>query len=88
MMTKKQFCECIIRTWENQQNRRRMATEEDCKQSSQLAVAMEYLGLLKDEKIKGYAADSNGVLYLGYYDKTTETIPELTMRDMLSLLPE
>ncbi len=86
-MTKKQFCECIVNMWE-QKNRGAKAKEEDCKISSQLAVAMEYLGLLKSESVKNYAASCEGVLYFGYYDPSINNVPVLSMRDMLALLSD
>jgi hypothetical protein len=56
-------------------------------QSSSLGVAMEYLGLIKDENIKSYIKSRSGLM-LNYFDDKNKKVHILTFRELLNLLPE
>lgn len=66
--------------------------EEYIYTSSQLAVALEYLNLIETDFRKIYASTRGGVIFCGQtngsQDLADTAIDSLTLRDILSLLPE
>lgn len=82
MLTKKQFCEQVVWEFEEQNGGLRIK-EGDIFSSSKLAVAMEYLGLIKDPELKAYCASRDGVFNI---EKKSET--GLSFREFLGALPE
>lgn len=88
MISKKQYCELVIEDFCNSEviNREQL-TEGYIYQSSCLGVAMEYLGLIKDPSNLEYVATRGGVLDT-YVNADEKVINVLSIRDMLSLLPE
>jgi len=84
MKTRKEVCEKIVADFENKQGGVR-AREQDVFSSSMLAVAMEYLELIKDSEIKTYCASRDGILTLKGLEGTIEP---MTLREFLKTLPE
>lgn len=62
-------------------------TENMIYESSSLAVAMEYLGMLTSETNKLYARNRDGVSLL-YFDDDIKETAFLSVREILNLLPE
>ena len=56
-------------------------------QSSSLGVAMEHLGLIKEEGIKNYITSRAGLMFT-YFDDKNQKVCMLTFREILNLLPE
>ena len=79
MLTKKQFCEAVIDEYKSR-NKVNVVSDESIGCSS-LAVAMEYLGLLKSDSAKEYARTRSGILF-------THRRGSLSARDILGLLPD
>ena len=84
MKTRKIVCEKIVRDFEDRQGGVR-AKEQDVFSSGTLAVAMEYLGLVKDVDIKAYCSSRDGILKL---NGDNEIIEAMTLREFLETLPE
>lgn len=84
MRTKRAVCEKIIQDFEKKNGGVRVK-EQDAFSSSMVAVAMEYLGLVKDTAIKEYCASRDGILKLGW---TEGVIEAMTLRELLATLPE
>jgi hypothetical protein len=84
MITKKQFCKKVISDFEEENGR--LPNSGDIFSSSTLAVAMEYLGLLTDNRDLNYAAERGGH-FLSFYDKETGEYSILSTRELLDLLP-
>ena len=88
MISKKQYCELVIEDFcRSEEMNREDLKEGNVFKSSCLGVAMEYLGLIKDQEILEYVATRGGVLDT-YANAEERVINMLTVRDMLSLLPE
>lgn len=85
MITKKQFCEIIIENFCRDNNTQ--VNDGLVTQSSKVAVAMEYLGLIESEEMKEFASERGGILFLKFDEKTGKT-DFLTVREMINLLPE
>lgn len=85
MISKDQFCKVLIQKFERTNGRK--ADESDITQSSNLAVAMEHLGLLHSKTYVDYAAERAGVLYL-YCDEEKHGVSMLTVREVIDMLPE
>lgn len=85
MLTKTQFCRSIIHDYCLNNNIDNLQESEILKSSS-LAVAMEYLGLIKDPMMKRYANERGGILFT-YLDDVTHNCSMLTVRELLTLLP-
>lgn len=92
MITKKQLCEAVVNDW---RHRHEYSSDKPIEMfemlgDGNLAVAMEYLGLVKDEEgsteWKTYAASRNGSIISGI-DEDNNPV-ELTFRELLSLLPQ
>ena len=86
MLTKTQFCNSIIHNYCSDNNIIDLQESEILKSSS-LAVAMEYLGLIKDPMMKKYAEERGGILFT-YHDDVTRDCSMLTVRELLTLLPD
>lgn len=87
MMTKEQYCRYIIKQFADSEGKcTGRVTEDDIFKSSSLAVAMEYLGLLKTTLSKEYAYSRGGTVFLSVSDN--KEIETLSVRELLSLLPE
>lgn len=84
MKSKKDVCEKIVFDFEQKQGGVR-AREQDVFSSSMLAVAMDYLGLIKDSEIKQYCASRDGILTLKGFEGVIEP---MTLRELLKTLPE
>lgn len=84
MITKKQACEIVIENFKQSCDFNEIQ-ESQILQSSKLAVAMEYLDLLKDPQLKLYAANRGGALLGGWIEDGYKT---LTFRELLDLLPD
>ena len=88
MISKKQYCELVIEDFCNSEEINREELKEgDIYKSSCLGVAMEYLGLIKDQSNLEYVVTRGGILDT-YVNAEERVINMLTVRDMLSLLPE
>lgn len=85
MISKEQFCKILIKKFERSEGR--FPTEHDITSSSCLAVAMEYLGLLKTPMYTQYASERGGTLY-AYTDEEKRGMRFLTVRELIDLLPE
>lgn len=86
MLTKKQFCECILNKFYDSEH---LLTKEwhnmYAFQSSCAGKAAAFLGLIKDQETLDYLASRGGILYM-HLDKDTK-VTFLTMDEMLELLP-
>ena len=78
MITKKQFCEAILR---EKCNPAHEIMDSSVYTSDSIAVCMEYLELIKSEEAKVYALKCNGVFMMARDNF-------LTTREMISMLPE
>lgn len=88
MISKKQYCEIIIEDFCRSENiSRKQLCEGDIYKSSSLGVAMEYLGLIKKPSNLKYIASRAGIVDT-YFNPEEKVINTLTVRNMLSLLPE
>ena len=88
MLTKEQFAKSIVQNFEiNISEDNKPFKESDVMKSSSLAVAAEFLGLLKTQEYKDYAASRAGTIAM-YWDSTTKQTYFLSVRDVLSLLPD
>ena len=88
MLTKTQFAKGIVQDFQNKLFEDIGGFKEsDILQSSSLAVAAEFLGLLKTQEYKDYAASRAGTV-ARYLDPTTKQVHFLSVRDVLSLLPD
>ena len=86
MITKKQFCEHIVNDFcETNCVRKEKLTDAHCTQSSSLAVAMEFLGLIKSKSIKEYTETRSGD-FITHYDNGIFVF--LTVRELIKMLPE
>lgn len=86
MLTKKQYCLGILEAFKIGEGLKEV-TEHHITMSSKLAVAMEFLSLITSEDLKEYASSRSGVIKV-YIDQETGVPSTLTVRDMLSLLPD
>ena len=93
MMTRRQLCLAVAGDFLSGEDGKALGISEPADipetcilQSSHLAVAMEYLGLLHDPELVDYARHRGGVEYMYVNDK--EDQGSLTLRDILELLPE
>lgn len=95
MLTKKQLCNALLQrngieikdiTGENSDRLTKFVM-----QSSQVAVAAEYLGLLENNaELKAYAQERAGIILQCTEEKYKEplVVSFLTVRELLELLPE
>jgi hypothetical protein len=81
MITKKQFAEKVISDFLKEQKIKEF-NEALILQSSSVAVAAEYLDLIKSKAMKEYAASRGGIFIM------VDGVGTLTVREMLDLLPE
>lgn len=83
MMTKTQYCKHVITQFCYEEG---ISRDELCDShvlsSSELGIAMKFLGLLKDEEMKTYIQGRAGTHILGVQGGL------LTSREFLGLLPE
>lgn len=88
MMTKRQLCKAVLESFCLTGNIRvpfdQVNWDSFALQSSRVAVAASYLGLLSKE-MDAYAAHRGGVLYI---TRDGEENAILTFRELLELLPE
>lgn len=82
-MTKKQLCRAVIQ----KECGKNVPDQSDVYKSSTIAVAMEYLGLLKARDVKDYAKERGGTVFV-YYDEEQKEPCHLSFRELLDLLPE
>lgn len=82
MLTKRKVCEQVIKEFEDKNGGLRVK-ESDIFSSSRLAVAMGYLGLIKDPELKAYCASRDGVLNI-----ECKSEKGLSFREFLKSLPE
>lgn len=92
ILTKQELCKSIISQHYNTityEDAKRLVNDSEITQSSNLAVAMETLGLIKDETMKRYAESRGGIILPKYINKTEDdvTVKIMSLRDLLSLLP-
>lgn len=88
MITKKQFCKHIINEFIRDYELSSFELNDGyILQSSSLAVAMEYLNLIKDKKMKEYASNRGGT-FISYMDFDNKEFGILSTRELLNLLPE
>ena len=91
MITKKQFAEKVISDFLKEQKIKEF-NEALILQSSSVAVAAEYLGLIKSKVMKEYAASRGGTFIMvggqSNYLTGQSSTGILTVREMLDLLPE
>ena len=93
ILTKQELCKSIISQHYNTstyEEALRLINDSEITQSSNLAVAMETLGLIKDDTMKRYAETRGGIMLPKYIEKTeNDTIVKImSLRDLLSLLPD
>ncbi len=74
MLTKRELCEHIVET--------KGRSHTSISQSSTLAVALEFLGLLITDEEKAYTGDRGGIVYITGEGKV------LSFRELLDLLPD
>jgi hypothetical protein len=90
MITKNQYCRMLISEFAKTAGLTSdQITESHIYESSSLAVAMEYLGLLRDQRAIQYAAERGGIAhhYIEIIDgKCVQGT--LSVREMIELLPE
>ncbi len=90
MITKRIFCISIIAEYLSKNHIKcswKDISESEILKSSSLAVAMEYLGLLKSQTMKEYAESRDGIFKLCIDEEASET-NILSTREMIDLLPE
>jgi len=88
MISKKQYCELVIEDFcRSEEIDREDLKEGDIYKNSCLGVAMEHLGLIKNPSNLEYVASRGGVLDI-YVNAEEKVINVLSVRDMLSLLPD
>lgn len=89
MMTKKQFAKYLLK--EEFGDEFLPTNENDiykaCFMSTNIGIAFETLGMIKDESVKEYLSNRGG-LYFSYYDKETNKLVYLSTREILSFLPD
>jgi len=88
MLTKKQFCECILEKFYKSEG----VSSNEWKnvyalQSTCAGKAAAFLDLIQNQELLKYLDQRGGTLYM-HYDVKTGDANFLTMEDMLSLLPE
>lgn len=87
MLTQKQYCKSIIENYCNSnQTEVDKITREDIIQSSSLAIALEYLGLLTDPQMQEYTKTRAGFV-AAYYDASKRETASLSVRELINLLP-
>jgi hypothetical protein len=79
MITKKQFCEIIIKKLHNP---RHEIMDSSVYESPNIAVCMECLGMIKSDEAKNYASQVSGIFLTADNDNI------LTIREMINILPE
>jgi hypothetical protein len=84
VLSKDQFCKMLVKMFSNNINRD--VVDADILQSSELAVAMEHLGMIKEDWARQYASERGGTLFL-YIDEEERMPYFLTVRELLDLLP-
>jgi len=85
MISKNQFCRHIVGEYcQHERINEKELSDAHCYRSGSLAVAMEHLGLIRDQETKDYVSSRNG-LYITSFDNNPANI--LTMREMIDLLP-
>lgn len=92
MITKKDFCEAILKEYINEEMGLKdnsdlsIISELAIYNSSKVAIAMEYLGLLKEEANINYAQSRSGnfIIHLDGHSRPTV----ITYRDILDSLPK
>lgn len=92
MITKKSFCEAILRGYA--MDTMKMATPIDINSiatdsihlSSKVAVAMEYLGMLQNEDDITYASSRGGILMVT--SDENGKLMAVTYRDIIESLPD
>jgi hypothetical protein len=84
MLTKKQACKSIVEEFLDHAGYVEIE-ESHAMQSSSLAVAMEYLGLLTSKEMKDYASTRAGLFMCA---NDGEEVKVLTTREFLALLPD
>ncbi len=85
MITKEQFCKMIIKEYLKDENQEKI-NDWDILKSSNLAVCMEFLGIIKDNEAKEYASSRGGVIFT-YCDIENENIATLSARELIEILP-
>ena len=89
--SKRAYCELILQNYcENEGLNREEINESDIYNSSAVAVAMEYLGLIETDLGKGYAASRDGSEKSWIDQSNPEDIKyyQFSTRELLALLPE
>ena len=90
MMTKRMYCETIVKKWCDTYNKSLSKAHEDIYASSNLAVALEYLDMLSPEEVE-YSSTRGGIVevYREFDDEGNyKNSHILSVRDMISLLPD
>lgn len=83
MLTKQEYCQHVIETFCKENGLRPSELNDShVLSSSNLGIAMEFLGLIQDEEMKLYIQGRGGVHI------STISGGILSARDLLSLLPE
>lgn len=86
-MTKNELCWLIVNRF--RQDKGAPIVEADIYGSSQLAVAMEHLGLLKSKQSIEYAQERGGTVFIGDVSADqSNDIQTLSLRTILGLLPD
>lgn len=91
MMTKEQFCRMIIAREKGvDHNRSDESLVPMIYSSTSLGIALETLGVITPEKYPTeyeYLQSRGGVLY-AYFDRKDEEVYQISMRELLDLLPD
>jgi hypothetical protein len=86
ILTKKEACESVIDDFcMDERIDRKNLNDRYVIRSSKLAVAMEYLGLIKDDEMKEYASNRGGTFMMHTDNKKVKIF---SFREFLELLPE
>ena len=88
MISKKDFCLSVLGDYCRDNNKEiEDLGSGDILESSNVAVAMEYLGMIETQDMKSYAGSRNG-LCAKYLNVKEKYFAQLTMREAIDLLPE
>jgi hypothetical protein len=88
MISKKDFCLSILGDYCRENNKKfEELNDGDVFMSSSVAVAMEHLDMIKSKDIKEYAR-SRGGTYATYLNEKERYYAQLSVREMIGLLPE
>lgn len=92
MITKKEACEFVVSSFARKELGMEVPIDftkipqSSVLQSSTLAVAMEYLGLITEPTYIEYTSNRGGIVYVG--EKVDSMVPIVSFREILNSLSE